>query len=306
MNIKPADDIQLRQYLLGVLPEMECDEIEQKLLTDDDFVRTVELVEDEIVDDYLDGALSKQDKRLAETHFFQAPEHRSKLHFARLLRSHLSTKQPTQPVRSRTVPIPGPFVWAASTAIVCLLMLSTGEMLYIAKLRRDLESEIARNRNTEGNILAKLDQQLSRSNQLQEEVRLLKIANNAEQSVSHASSVLLTLLPLSRGDEHLQQVTCGVKTKSVEVHIPLLDAIQNGDVNNRMTSTVDYQIALLDTNDKEIWTVNQLRPNGSSRVFQLVFTIPCHLLPAGDYSVAVKKRGEDKPRLYPFHAFHEQ
>ena len=302
MNIKSADDLQLRQYLLGILPEKQCDEIEQKLLADDDFGRAVELVEDEIVDDYLDGALNKQDKGLAEKHFFQAPEHRSKLHFARLLRCHLNTKQSIRLVRPAVFAIPRPFVWVASTAIVCLLMLSTGEMVYIGRLRRDLESEVARNRQDESTVRASLEQERLRANQFQEEVRLLKIANNGVQPLSHASSVILTLLPLSRGDEHLQQVRCSSGTKSVEIHIPLLWAVQNPDrVNNPMAAKIGYRTTLLDANGKEVWSINGLQPNSISGVFQLVFAIPCRLLSTGDYSVAIKGQTEEKPKMYFFH-----
>src|SRR5215470_11907963 len=144
MGVRPADENLLRQFLLGLLPEPECDEIEQELFTNHEFAGTAEAVEDDIVDDYLDGTLSRREKAAAERHFFGAPEHRHKLHFARLLRAHLSEDTRPQPVR--WVPrIPHPFYWAASAAIASLLLLSTGLVVYTAKLRHTLDSETAGN-----------------------------------------------------------------------------------------------------------------------------------------------------------------
>src|SRR5215470_6143486 len=80
----------IRQYLLGKLDEQA--EVEEKLseciFTNDKMTDIVDSVEDEIIEDYLDGSLDPADKNAVEKYFLQAPERKEKLRFMRLLTFH--------------------------------------------------------------------------------------------------------------------------------------------------------------------------------------------------------------------------
>jgi len=282
MNIKPADEELLRQYLLGMLSEPEWDAIEQKLLTDDDFARTVEVIEDEIVDDYLDGKLSGPDKRAAEDHFFQSPEHRSKLHFARLLRRHLKKEDSLNHVRFMVPRVPQAFYWASSIAIVLLLSITTGLLIYTAKLNRDLQSQIAKNRSAE----AELTRERTRASQLEAQLRLLQEQNDGPQTVAQDSSLKLTLLPVERSLGTVPLVKRDPALKWLEIHIAVMDF-----------ASPSYKASLRDANGREVWSDTNLKPKFSGKL--LVFKIPAQLVSAaGEYSVVII--GSGVTHRYPF------
>ncbi|HEY6251021.1 MAG TPA: hypothetical protein VI685_13755 [Candidatus Angelobacter sp.] len=284
MNSKPVEDIRLRQYLLGILPELQCDEIEQRLLTDNDFARTIELIEDEIVDDYLDGALSRSDKRLAVRHFFQAPEHRSKLHFGRLLRCHLHKEKAAAPARSMSLPFQQPFYWVASTAIACLLVLTTGLTVYVGKLRHDLESEMAKSRSAQSVVEASLTQERALATQLGEHVRILQEQYDALQNAGQQSSATVTLWPLERSEEAIPVVKRRLGIKSLAVRISVIDF-----------ASPSYSATLKDAGGKELWSRTNLKPEPSGNL--LVLKIPFQLFFPGDYSVIITGQGDS--HTYP-------
>src|SRR5437899_4121420 len=101
------EETNIREYLLGRLqqdtPELS-ERLEERLLADDDFSRTVDLVEDEIIEEYLEGTLDAADKQTVEQHFLRPPERQKKLRFARLLHHHLETME--RGVRQESAPPP--------------------------------------------------------------------------------------------------------------------------------------------------------------------------------------------------------
>ncbi|HKF58526.1 MAG TPA: hypothetical protein VKJ45_24005 [Blastocatellia bacterium] len=82
MNERNNDEGAIRQYLLGQLHEPEQIAIEDRLLTDDPYYQRLEMIEDELIDDYLAGTLSDPDHQAFSTHFLAAPERQNKLKFA--------------------------------------------------------------------------------------------------------------------------------------------------------------------------------------------------------------------------------
>ena len=91
---------EVRDYLLGVLPEKRREEIEQRFFSDDDFHLEVEIVEEELFDDYLQNKLPEPERRLFETHFLASPLRRKRLQFARAFHDKISSKTevPVTPV----------------------------------------------------------------------------------------------------------------------------------------------------------------------------------------------------------------
>lgn len=89
MAPKSSVEATIRLYLLGRLSEPELSQIERELFFNEDLSRTASLIEDEIIDQYLDEELDPREQKSVQTHFLRPPAHRQKLRFARLLRSHL-------------------------------------------------------------------------------------------------------------------------------------------------------------------------------------------------------------------------
>ena len=58
----------LRRYLLGDVEEDEACDIGERMLLEDDYLDKVERSEDELIEDYLDDALSAEERRRFENH----------------------------------------------------------------------------------------------------------------------------------------------------------------------------------------------------------------------------------------------
>lgn len=87
----------IRQYLLGRLDSQSDLEtrLSELMLFNDELWEIVDSIEDEIIEDYLDRAVSVSDQAAIEEYFLRPAERREKLQFARLLRSRFGTTSNT-------------------------------------------------------------------------------------------------------------------------------------------------------------------------------------------------------------------
>ena len=93
MENRVIEDVHIREYLLGRLegdPEL-VEQIDERILTNPQFSLIVDVVEDEIIEEYIEGSLSADDAQAVERHFLRPPERQLKLRNARLLSRHLAT-----------------------------------------------------------------------------------------------------------------------------------------------------------------------------------------------------------------------
>ena len=101
-----TEDLQtrsLRQYLLGAPLEAEQQrEIEERLLTDDDFCEQIEIVEDDLIEQYLNEELSPAERVKFEAGFLSTAERREKLRVARALNKYVSAKATPAPALPET------------------------------------------------------------------------------------------------------------------------------------------------------------------------------------------------------------
>ncbi len=90
----------IKHYLLGMLDAEEQQRIEEHLISDRDFFEQVMIVEDELIDEFLDGSLSEKERFV--THFLASPEQRRKLKRVQAIKrfiDELETTESVQPVR---------------------------------------------------------------------------------------------------------------------------------------------------------------------------------------------------------------
>src|SRR5438270_2540174 len=143
----------IRQYLLGKLDHQEKFEssLSEQMLFNEELSEIVDSIEDEIIEDYLDGNLSLEDRRAADTYFLRPPQRQEKLRLARLLRQHFEAKQalvkkksavpdelaPQLVDRSRAVT----FDWRAHArtywAVAILGLAIVSGWIYMSRLRYD-------------------------------------------------------------------------------------------------------------------------------------------------------------------------
>lgn len=75
----------MRQYLLGGLTEDECNVLEDLCFGDDDFFQQVLIVEDELIQEYVQKELSEIEKKQFEERFLVVPLQRQKVEVAKAL-----------------------------------------------------------------------------------------------------------------------------------------------------------------------------------------------------------------------------
>src|SRR5205085_3185268 len=134
----------IRKYLLDELGEDELRrQIEERLMLDPDFFGELEAAEEELIDDYLRGALSARESEDFKRHFLTTPERQEKLSFARTFNSHLSklTPQARGPARegnsARLHWLRWPRLPAYATAgALALIVLAVGLFAWRAFFRR--------------------------------------------------------------------------------------------------------------------------------------------------------------------------
>lgn len=83
MILNPEDEKRIKSYLLGELTQEDAQQLEARLLRDDNFVEHVRLTEDELVEDYECGLLNPRERERFETYFLSTPRRRRKLMFVR-------------------------------------------------------------------------------------------------------------------------------------------------------------------------------------------------------------------------------
>jgi tetratricopeptide (TPR) repeat protein len=90
-------DAELRRYLLGELSSDEEQKIEERLLVDGNYIEQMMMVENELIDDYLKGALPSSQREKYQTLFLATREGRQKIKTARVLKTQLAKFRERKP-----------------------------------------------------------------------------------------------------------------------------------------------------------------------------------------------------------------
>src|SRR5712691_2711185 len=102
----PTPELQerIRRYLLGQLDDGARQEIERDLLTNEELFEELLVIEDEIIDEYLGGKLSAEERASFERNFLATPERHEKLKFGRAFDRYLSSQTDVASVRELKSP----------------------------------------------------------------------------------------------------------------------------------------------------------------------------------------------------------
>lgn len=98
MREQLLDDVAARRFLLGQLSPEEQGRIEELAFEDPDTFTFLESVEDDLIDEFIQGDLSADEEQQFKNHFLSLPGRRSNLKISRLLQRHLD-KIPDVPRR---------------------------------------------------------------------------------------------------------------------------------------------------------------------------------------------------------------
>ena len=92
-SARSAADQAAVDYLLGDLPDPDQAVLEKRVLESGQALEQVSIVEDELIDEYLQSELSGPERERFEREYLSSPTHRERLDFARALREQLSARQ---------------------------------------------------------------------------------------------------------------------------------------------------------------------------------------------------------------------
>jgi hypothetical protein len=269
----PDEDI-IRRYLLGVLREPELSEIEEKLLSSDELSQTADLIEDEIIEQYLDGDLGEGDQKAVETHFLRPPAHREKLRFARLLRHRFELGSPdAQTARGKVLlpRVPPPYSWRYGGAVAAVLLAVMSVYLTMAHRAK---KDVADGGKAQGVL-------------------------GATQPVDVSSVVALELKPgMTRGSNLASNNGNFVPTAKIQPSTRFLKV----DLVLPKASAVSFRVQLLDERTgSEVWSKSGLKPvPGEPR---LLIEMPTQGIRSGPYELVVRPASSKGTQIkYPFDA----
>lgn len=101
----------VRRYLLGDLPEQECEALEARYFGDAEALDELQSLEESLIEDYIDGRLSADDRGRMERNYLSHPAHRTRVAVSRQLRrasghSHRFSERRVSRAPSRRGPLP--------------------------------------------------------------------------------------------------------------------------------------------------------------------------------------------------------
>ena len=106
MAQEPTDRETIRKYLLADLAEPQQQALEKRLLSDNKFLEELEIVEDELIDEYWRGELDAQQTIQFQSVFLAASERRNKLRFGRIFMDHVALQADERVLAQVTRPSP--------------------------------------------------------------------------------------------------------------------------------------------------------------------------------------------------------
>ncbi len=297
MKIDSNSEHLIRRYLLGAVTEAEREDVESRLMVDDNFFQQIGLLEDELIDEYLDSDLSPKDRRQFEEIFLCAPERQQKLRFARALQTyatnaaragasedHAKAAPWWQPILALFNPPRQVLVGSLATAVVALLAGGPWTYLRISGLEQRIAALQAGRQDDEFRLRSLYEDQRVKTDQLAAQLRQEQEKWSAAQSgggtglrttrFALASTISVLLSPgLTRGAGTTQRLEISEGTTLVRVKLDLPE-------NRYRTYT-----AVLLSNGQEIFGRRNLKASETTDQITLNLDLPAPDLQSGDYEI---------------------
>src|SRR5215831_13733747 len=123
MADRPERDDAAVRYLLGVGTELEKTALEETLFKDPAALEEIAAIEDDLIDDYLSGELTGNERSSFEAAYFATAERRTRVDFARTLRQRLADTgaRPLASPSARARAVPSPILLAAAAILFAIL-----------------------------------------------------------------------------------------------------------------------------------------------------------------------------------------
>lgn len=290
-----TDNQFITEYLLGSLPEVETERLDELSVSSQEFAEVLSASEKDLIDAYVQGELSGNMLAQFESHYLTSPIRRERVEFAEAFQVFTRTQRDFHDSSIRgqadlhrkrkkgwlsTLSIfggqyPG-LQWGLAVAVVIFIVAGAFMLLQNARLREQMSLEQAHRdelQQREMQLQKELDQQRAGNTtterelaQVREErVRLEeKLRKSGQLPASGTAIVSFILTPQLRGVGQAQAVSIPVNTGRVTMQLNL-------EPNDYQT----FAVALLDqSNHQELWRSAKLKASsrGDDRILKVSFS----------------------------------
>jgi hypothetical protein len=305
------DERLIRQYLLDELSEEEQAKVQDRLLCDRQFFDRLVVEENELMDDYLRGALTRQREEKFESYFLASPERRQKLRFAKALKKRISEEALSKPRiegslrRKHLFGLKGFSLPSFAAGAVAALIFVVGAWVAIenARLRRQIDNARAaqaewleraqqserrlsdeKQRNQE--LTQEIERERSHSLGLEREAGRLKQAREAGRAGISGGVVSLALMPgLSREGDQSNQLANQLAN---QLEIPQGTNRVRLELYPEKIGHKNYRAELRTREGEPIWSGNGLKLRKTVSGDQVVVYLPAAILTKGDYVLMLR------------------
>jgi hypothetical protein len=323
---KSKEEEEIIAYLLGALTEIESDHFEQRYLEDPALFAEMQEVEDELIDDYANGALMPEDRFRFEQHFLRTPDRREKVRFAVAMRGRAASwkkeKRTTGPSATVVIessaavsnqadatrdnllqfrrwlrPIPAWREWGAIAAAI-LIAIAAGALWL---RNREAERELTAAHATELRLHeeARLQSTRAQEGQTQLESERLR-ANTLQMQLQTVSDQVKTLAEQTRGVgrvvvkafvglEYLARNTRGGSEGKVKtLNVPVNAGAVRLGVEFEETAFQNFRATLLSVDGNPTWSsLKILKARTTGGRQSLMLTIPSASLGSAEHQLII-------------------
>jgi hypothetical protein len=265
MKSNPTDDELLRSHLLGELDRDEADDLERRLLAEDDLFELSEAIEADLLAEYARGGLAPAERERVQRRLASSPPGRERLALARSL-SRLAGGDPKAavlPFAQRDAPSRRPMLrWAALAAGIVAAAGLTWLTMEQPHARQKVQERPAPVITT-----------VPRAHEVTKPPSPPVVDSApAPEPVKAVFQLALTSLRGAEAAERLR-VPAGTGTVELQISVEGMEDLESFHltVRNRKAETVRE------------WT--RLKPKTLKGVRALVVDLPAELLPAGKYEI---------------------
>jgi len=297
-------EITLRKYLLGDLPEKEQESLELWLMSEEEAYDLLSAAEDDLIDQSIAGNLDRHELERFNNHFLTAPARKRKLWFSQGFQNFVA-----EHLNNTTQEVPTPFtfwglfrrqpVFAYAAAALLVLVMGGGLWggLQYQDLQRRLSATEAQFAVDREAFIRQLNERKAFADRMQSELGELEqiVANVKSAPAPDAVVAVILTAGLTRASTELPIVKLSSKAQVVELSLPLLDGGYDS-----------YRAVLFDESGIEIWTRDGLPAKTTGEDKTVAFVVPIDRLTAGDYVVRLSGHSGLNPpediTTYPFRA----
>jgi hypothetical protein len=274
-----ADLALIRRYLLRDLDEADEARLDERVLSDQSFFEVVELVEDDIVDEYVRGETPPAARRGVEA-FLSTPERQRHVNLTQALaRERQRLDASTSPGATRIVAsvghAAGPPHWTrwALLAAAASLMITASASVYFGVQARRLRAELIAAIEPQSEQLRALDRRVSELSAPPLALSFLLIPDISERSSSGPPLVL--------------EVPAGANRLALQLDL----------APSRLPSR--YDVSIRRVGGPQVWGESGLDVPGGPNA-HLTVTVPAAVVRPDDYVVSVSAAGGQQTIEYRF------